>query len=183
MIINSKLSASNHAFSHSPIHPFTHPLIHLLKKILIPFAIFFIAFFIIGCTTKITPVFVTIKSPKIKISDEGFLKEGFGYKEIIIYKAGNVPVKFLLKQNQICVNKKCFNKYLFIKHYFKGYKKNFFDKILSKKPLSLKNIQKTYDGFVQKSKNITYIVKKNSVLFKDRKNHIIIFIKYLKERG
>ena len=140
-------------------------------------------FFFIGCATKTTPVYVSIKSPEIRVSDEGFLKEGYGYKEIVIYKAGSVPVKLLLKENRICVNNKCYNKYMFVKKYFRGYEKDFFDKILSKKPLSLKNIQKTGDGFVQKSKYITYIVKKNSVLFKDRKNHIIIFIKYLKERG
>ena len=140
-------------------------------------------FFFIGCVTKTTPVYVSIKSPEIRVSDVGFLKEGYGYKEIVIYKAGSVPVKLLLKENRICVNNKCYNKYMFVKKYFRGYEKDFFDKILSKKPLSLKNIQKTGDGFIQKSKNITYIVKKNSVLFKDRKNHIIIFIKYLKERG
>ena len=148
------------------------------------FLIYFVLFiFFIGCAPKTTPIFVTINSPKIKISDEGFLKEGFGYKEIIIYKAGNFPIKFLLKQNQICVNNKCFNKYFFIKHYFYGYEKDFFDKILSKKPLSLKFIKKTSNGFVQKSKYIIYIVKKNSVLFKDKKRKIVVFIKFLKEKG
>ncbi len=140
-------------------------------------------FFFIGCATKTTPVYVSIKSPKIRVSDAGFLKEGIGYKEIIIYKAGNAPVKFVLKENRICINDKCYNKFMFMKRYFRGYEKDFFDKILSKKPLSLKNLQKTKDGFIQKSKNIVYIVKENSVLFKDRKRHIIVFIKYLKERG
>ena len=147
------------------------------------FLIYFVLFiFFIGCAPKTTPIFVTINSPKIKISDEGFLKEGFGYKEIIIYKVGNFPIKFLLKQNQICVNNKCFNKYFFIKHYFYGYEKDFFDKILSEKPLSLKFIKKTSNGFVQKSKYIIYIVKKNSVLFKDKKRKIVVFIKFLKEK-
>ena len=106
-----------------------------------------------------------------------------GYKELVIYKAGNVPIKFILKDNKVCVNNECFNKYMFVKKYFSGYKKDFFDKILSKKPLSLKSIKKTNDGFIQKSKDIIYIVKKNSVLFKDKVKKIIIFIKYLKEKG
>jgi len=146
-----------------------------------PFIYLFIVF-LFGCAPRTTPIFVTINSPKLKLSDEGFLKEGAGYKEIIIYKDAVVPIKFLLKQNQICVNNQCFNKYLFVEHYFKGYKKDFFDRILSRKPLSLKIIKKTKNGFIQKSKNILYIVRKNSVLFKDKKRHIIIFIKFLKDK-
>ena len=165
-----------------PIYPSTHLIISSFTRFLLPIFLFLLPF-LSGCATKTTPVFVTIKSPQIKLSDEGFLKEGLGYKEIIIYKAGSIPVKFLLKQNQICVNNKCFNKYLFIEHYFYGYKKDFFDRILSKKPLSLKNIKKINGGFIQKSKNFLYIVKKNSVLFKDKKRKIIIFIKFLKEKG
>ena len=153
-----------------------------MKKIisLINF-LFFI--FIIGCATKIKPIFITVKSPQIKISDEGFIKEGMGYKEIIIYKAGNEPVKFILKKDKICVNNECINKYIFMKKYFYGYKKNFFDKILNKKPLIKDKIQKIKNGFIQKSTNFIYIVKKNSILFKDKNKHIIIFIKYLKEKG
>jgi len=168
----------NYLFTHSLIHSFTHSL----KKYLFPLS-FFLLPFLVGCSTKTTPIFVTINSPNIKVSDEGFLKEGFGYKEIIIYKAGNAPVRFTLKKDKICVNNKCFNKYLFIKRYFNGYSKDFFDKILAKEPLTNENIKKTSEGFVQKSTNFIYIVKKNSVLFKDKSRHIIVFIKYLKEKG
>ena len=139
--------------------------------------------FLAGCAVKTTPVFVTLNSPEIKISDEGFLKQSFGYKELIIYKAGNVPVKFLIKDNEICVNNKCINKYYFMKHYFNGLNKDFFDKILDKKPLSLKSYKKIKDGFIQKSANIFYKVTKNSVLFKDKNTKTIILIQYLKDKN
>ena len=173
-----------HPSTHPPIHPSTHPPIHpsthSLKKHLLILS-FFLFPFLVGCATKTTPVFVTIKSPQIKISDEGFLKEGIGYKEIIIYKLGNVPLKFILKEDVICINDKCINKYTFMQKYFSGYNKDFFDKILNKKPILNNNIKKTDEGFIQKSTNFTYIVKKDSVLFKDRKKGIVIFIKYLKD--
>ena len=153
---------------------------HWLKKYLL-FSFFFLPF-LTGCATKTTPVFVTLKSPQIKIADEGFLKQGLGYKELTIYKAGSVPVSFLIKNNVICINNQCVNKYLFMKKYFPGLSKNFFDIILQKKPLSLKSYKKTNNGFIQKSKNIFYLVNKNSVLFKDKKNKITIFIKYLKDK-
>ena len=149
------------------------------------FYIFHFTFFIflMGCVTKTTPIFITLKTSDIKISDEGFLKEGINYKKLIIYKAGNEPVELLLKQNQICINHQCYNKYLFMKKYFNGLNKDFFDRILSKKPLSLKFYKKTKNGFIQKSDNIFYKVTKNSVLFKDKKNKIFILIKYLKDKN
>ena len=135
--------------------------------------------FLVGCATKTEPIFVTLKSPQIKISDEGFLKQGFNYKELTIYKAGSVPLKFLIKDDEICLNNKCINKYYFIKKYFNESNKNIFDIILDKK--SFKNIKiiKTKDGFIQKSR-FFYKVTKDSVLFKDK--NLIIFIKYLKEK-
>jgi len=153
-----------------------------MKKITFYILNFIFFIFIIGCASKTTPIFVTIKSPKIKISDSGFLKENVGYKEIIIYKAGSVPVKFILKKDKICVNNQCFNKYLFVKRYFNGYEKDFFDKILDKQPLKKGELKKISNGFIQKSNNFIYIVKKDSIFFKDKSKNIIIYVKYLKEK-
>ena len=151
-----------------------------MKKIFLLIVNFFFFIFIFGCSVKTTPVFVTLNSPKIKISDEGFLKQGLGYKELTIYKAGNVPLKFLIKDNEICLNNKCINKYYFIKTYLNEEDKNIFDTILDKKPFKNIKIKKIKDGFIQK-KGFFYKVTKNSVLFKDK--NIIIFIKYLKDRN
>ena len=188
-IQHSKFNIQNLEHSTSyflfPIHPFTHSPIYFLKKFFLPLSYFLISlsFFLTGCAVKTTSVFVTINSPKIKIADEGFLKEGFGYKQLIIYKAGNEPVKFTLKQNEICINNECVNKYVFMQKYFKGLKKDVFDKILNKKPLALKFYKKTKDGFIEKSENIYYRVSKNSVLFKDKKEKTVIFIKYLRSKN
>ena len=150
-----------------------------MKKFYILYLIFFI--FLVGCATKTTPIFVSINSPQIKISDEGFLKEGLGYKEILIYKDGNEPIDITLKKDAICIESKCFSKYEFMKKYFSGVDKNIFDKILNKKPLSVGIIKKTSNGFIQKSKNIIYIVSNNKILFKDKQREITIFIKFLRE--
>ncbi len=154
-----------------------------MKKL--SFYIFHFTFFIFlaGCATKTIPVYVNINSPQIKVSDEGFLKEAPGYKQLIIYKAGNEPVSFTLKQDEICINNNCINRYIFMQKYFRGLKKDIFDKILNKEPLSLGFYQKTKDGFVEKSENIYYRVSKNSVLFKDKKEKITIFIKYLRSKN
>jgi len=171
---NSKLQTQNSKL----INSYTHSLIYPFTRFLLP-ASFFLLPFLTGCAVKTTPVFITFKSPQIKISDEGFLKEGFNYKELTIYKAGNVPVKFLIKNNKICINNQCINKYYFIKKYFDESDKNIFDTILEKKPFKNIKIIKIKDGFIQK-KRFFYKVTKNSVLFKDKK--IIVFIKYLKEK-
>ena len=150
-----------------------------LKLIDVIFNFIFLIFFI-GCAVKTTPVYLHIDSPEIKLSDEGFLKESLGYKQIIIYKAGNEPVNFILKENKICVENRCFNKEIFIKKYFNGYQKDFFDRILNKKPLALNNFQKIQNGFIQKEKGIFYKVTNNYILFKDKKRKTIVLIKYLK---
>ena len=147
---------------------------------LISFFPFLIFIFFIGCATKSEPIFVTIKSPKIKVSDSGFLEKGINYKKLIIYKAGTKPIEIILKENRICFNKKCFNKYLFLKNYFGIEDKNFFDTILDKKMFKNVKIKKIKNGFIQKSK-FFYKVTKNSILFK--KKGLIIYIKFLKEKN
>jgi len=143
--------------------------------------IFFILIFFIGCAEKTKPIFMTFHSKKIKFSDQGFLKEGFGYKEIIIYKDGIKPIKFIIKNSYICFQNQCFSKKRFIKRYIGSYDKDFFDKILDKKNLGFGIIKKTKNGFIEKDKTRFYLVNKNKVLFKDRQKHLIILIKYLKD--
>jgi hypothetical protein len=139
--------------------------------------------FFIGCSVKTTPIYAVIKTPKIKISDQGFLKEGFGYKEIIIYKAGVEPVRITVKNSFICLNDQCMDKKKFVKKYLGGYD-DLFESILNKKPLkNFDKITKLKEGFLQKDKNIFYLVTKDKVLFKDKKRKIIILIKFLRERG
>lgn len=139
-----------------------------------------IIIFFIGCSTKTVPVYTVIQTPYVKVSDQGFLKKGFNYKELIIYKNANVPIKIILYENSICLDKKCFSKYLFIKKLSSDYPKNLLDLIIEKKTLkNLGKIIKIKDGFLQKNKRFFYLVTTNKVLFKDKVKKIVIMIKEL----
>jgi hypothetical protein len=139
----------------------------------------FVLFFL-GCSIKTTPVYVTFKSPKLKISDQGFLKEGYGYKEFDLYKAG-ASYKITLKNSYVCLNEKCMDKKIFVKEYLgEDYPSNFLEKVINKEPVeSFGKIIKTKNGFIQKNSRFFYKVDKKSVLFKDKKKKIIVFIKEL----
>jgi len=150
----------------------------------VKFRIIFFSFVILiflGCATKTEPIFMSVNSPKLKFADQGFIKKGFGYKEIVIYKDGIEPVRFVIKNSYICIQNQCFDKKRFMKEYKINYSPDFFDKILDKKTLDFGTVVKTKNGFIEKDKTRFYLVNKNKVLFKDRQNHIIIFIRYLKD--
>ena len=134
----------------------------IIKKILL-FTFYFSLFILMfGCSTKTTPIYAVIKTPKIKVADQGFIKEGFGYKDIVIYKAGNVPVKIRIKNSQVCMDGKCIDKETFVKEYLsKDYPADFFDKILNKECIK---------GYFCKS-------SKNKIIFKDRKHNVLIILK------
>jgi len=127
--------------------------------------IIFIALIFAGCSIKTTPIYTTIKTPFINISDQGFLKKGFNYKKLIIYKAGNKPIEITLKNSFICLNGKCISKERFMKEFMpKEYPIDFFDMILDKKCI---------EGYFCKSSD-------DKIIFKDKKNKIFIVIRELK---
>ena len=155
-----------------------------IKKLLFFTFYFTLLIFFTACSIKTIPIYTVIKTPKIKIADQGFLEKGIGYKKIIIYKAGMKPFSVTIKNSFICFNGKCQNKKDVIKSLNKKYPQDFFDRILNQKPLEfLGKIKKINDGFIQKKDGYLYKVTKNKVLFKDKNAHILILIKYLKEKG
>jgi len=149
------------------------------------YLIFLAVFFMFGCSVKTTPVYAVIKTPKIKISDQGFLKEGFGYKEIIIYKSGLKPFKVTIKNSYICLNLKCMDKEKFVKEYLaENYPADIFDLIIEGKPIkNLGKITKIDGGFIQRKDGIFYKVQKDKVLFRDKNRKIVIMVKRLREEG
>ena len=154
-----------------------------IKKLLFFIFYFTLLIFFTACSMKTTPIYAVIKTPKIKIADEGFMKQGFGYKKIIIYKAGMKPFSVTIKNSFICFNNKCQNKRDVIKSLNKKYPQDFFDKILNQKPLEfLGKIKKIENGFIQKKDGYLYKVTENKVLFKDKNANILILIKYLKDK-
>jgi hypothetical protein len=135
----------------------------------------------LGCSYKTTPVYAIVKTPFFKASDAGFLEEGVNYKKLIIYKDGNIPVKIMVYKDKVCINKNCFSKYMFIKRLSSDYPKNLLDLILNKQKIkNLGIITQFKSGFLQKNNRFFYLVTKNKVLFKDKKNNIVIMIKELK---
>ena len=154
-----------------------------IKKLLFFTFYFVFLVFFIACSVKTTPIYAVIKTPKIKIADEGFIKESFGYKKIIIYKVGLKPFSVTIKNSFICFSGKCQNKKDVIKSLNKKYPQDFFDKILNQKPLKfLGKIKKINDGFIQKKDGYLYKVTKDEVLFKDKRANILILIKYLQDK-
>jgi len=152
-----------------------------MKKLLFVF----LMLFFVGCSVKTTPMYAVIKTPKIKISDQGFLKEGFGYKEIIIYKSALKPFKVTIKNSYICLNSKCMDKEKFVKEYLgENYPADIFDLIIEGKPIKkLGKITKIDSGFIQRKEGIFYKVQKDKVLFRDKNRNIIIMVKRLREKG
>jgi len=136
-----------------------------IKKSLFLIFHFALLIFFAACSVKTTPIYAVIKTPQIRVADEGFIKEGFGYKKLIIYKAANKPIEITIKNSYICFKNKCIDKATFIHNYIsKTYPTDFFDKILNYECIR---------GFFCKS-------YKNKILFKDNKKKILIMIKEIK---
>ena len=155
-----------------------------IKKFLFFTFNFSLLIFFTACSTKTIPIYAVVKSPKLKVADEGFLEKGVGYKKIIIYKAGIKPFSITIKNSFICINNKCQDKKVVIDSLNKNYPIDFFDNILNQKPLEfLGKIKKIENGFIQKKDGYLYKVTKDRVLFKDKNAHILILIKYLKGKG
>ncbi len=141
-------------------------------------ALIFFSILFLGCSVKEKPIYVSLKTPSFKISDEGFLKKSFGYKEIIIYRLGQVPVKIRIKNSTVCISHKCMDKIYFNKILCPKCSFDVLDYLLNKKSFPGKFIKTSY-GFIQKNKFYIYKVSKNMVLFKTKK--VLFFIKFLKD--
>ena len=150
----------------------------------------FVLLFVLGCTIKPHINFsqtykIIIKTKNIAIADSGFVRKAQDYKSIEIFSAGvlalHVELAKLACLNGSCTTRDDFNRRFFgYKHYDK-----ILDDILDKKAIySGVDKIKTKDGFMQNIKtdryDILYKVSKNSIYFKDKKNHILIKLIRLK---
>jgi len=125
---------------------------------------------------------IVIKSPKIKFSDLGYIRNSADSIELELFVAGKAIEKISVN-NLICVREGCMTKSGFNKEYLNvSYPDNTLQNILLAHPIyKSDNKTLTKDGFEQYIKDenvdIRYIVKKNSTFFKDVKNKIIFKIK------
>ena len=125
---------------------------------------------------------IIIKSPKIKFSDLGYLRNSEKSIELELFVAGKAVDKISVN-HLICVSDGCMSKSSFNEDYLnETYPNDILQNILLAEPIyQSKNKVLTSDGFEQYIKDenvdIRYKVKKNSTFFKDLKNKIIFKIK------
>ena len=152
-----------------------------MKYILLIFILIFSA-----CSTKnyeITKTkLIIIKSPQIKFSDLGYLRNTEDSVELELFMAGKRIQKISIN-HLICVNEGCMSKSGFNEEYLnENYPDNILQNILLAKPIyDGRNLEKTNNGFTQRISSlhveIIYKVTQNQVFFKDKKNRIIFKIK------
>jgi thioredoxin-related protein len=156
-----------------------------MKYLLLIFILFFSA-----CSVKeyeITQTkIITIKSPKIKFSDAGYLRNSDKTIELELFMAGRsiekISVNHMICTSEGCMSKSGFNKDYLHSSYPDDTMQNM---LLSHAIYDGKNVTKTADGFEQKIKSsqvdIIYRVDSHGVFFKDRANGIIFSIKDIDE--
>ena len=155
-----------------------------MKYLLLIFILIFSA-----CSTKnydITKTkIVIIKSPQIKFSDLGYLRNSENSIELELFIAGHAIQKISIN-HLICVSEGCMSKSGFNEDYLnENYPDDILQNILLAKPIyNSENLEKTADGFIQHISSvhveIVYKVTQNQVFFKDKKNKIIFKIKDIK---
>ncbi|MDT8339656.1 MAG: hypothetical protein RQ763_10730 [Sulfurimonas sp.] len=156
-----------------------------MKYILLVFALFFSACSIKNYEYTQTKI-ITIKSPKMKFSDVGYLRNSDKSIELELFMAGKSIEKITLN-HLVCTSEGCMSKSGFNKEYLNSaYPDDTMQNmLLSRAIYDGKNLTKTADGFEQHIRDedvdIVYRVNSDAVYFKDRKNGIIFKIKDLNE--
>lgn len=130
------------------------------------------------------PAVVTFKTPKLKIHDTAFVTLRGKEVGIEVYTAGKLVLE-IHAGSMVCINGGCISDDEFIAEYLSPYyPARILGTLARKEPLDMEGeMTPRADGFIQRvSKaryDITYIVRKNEVFFRDRKNNIIIAIRTL----
>jgi hypothetical protein len=125
---------------------------------------------------------ITIKTPKLRFSDLGYIKHTGEDVRVELFTAGkmvqSIEIYYLICVNEGCMGKTAFNESYLNANYPKDILENI---ILGKHIYNRRNFVKTRDGFEQYIKNnnvnIKYKVSANEIYFKDRKNAIMFKIR------
>ncbi len=148
-----------------------------MKYILLIFTLFFSACSVKNYEHTQTKI-ITIKSPKIKFSDAGYLRNSEKIMELELFMAGKCIEKITVN-HLICVSDGCMSKSGFNKDYLNSaYPDDTMENmLLSHAIYGGKNLTKTDGGFEQHIKDenvdIVYKVEPYAIYFKDTKNNII----------
>ncbi len=156
-----------------------------MKYMLLIFTLFFSACSIKNYEHTQTKI-ITIKSPKMKFSDVGYLRNSDKSIELELFMAGKSIEKIAIN-HLICISSGCMSKSGFNKDYLnEAYPDDTLQNILLSHAIyDGANLSKTADGFTQKIQDedvdISYRVEPDGVFFKDRKNGIIFNVKDIDE--
>jgi len=143
---------------------------------------FVIIFALFSCSSRhisiSEPIFLTLKTKKIKFSDTAFLTRSNDKITIDGYYAGkhilSLNIGFMVCLERGCISKEEFNA-RFLSH---EYYNNMFLDILNKRPLRINQKPEYFEGgFLQQSKSIKYKITKDTIFFEDKTNKILIKIK------
>jgi len=123
-----------------------------------------------------------IKSPKIKFSDLGYIRNTDEAIELELFVAGKAIEKITIN-HLVCVSDGCLSKSGFNEEYLnENYPSDILQNILLAKQIyNGQNLVKNESGFEQyiqdENVDIKYIVSEKTTYFKDKKNKIIFKVK------
>ncbi|PLY15488.1 MAG: hypothetical protein C0628_02625 [Sulfurimonas sp.] len=157
-----------------------------MKYILLIFILFFSACSIKNYKHTQTKI-ITIKSPKIKFLDVGYVRNSDQSIELELFMAGKsiekITINHLICTSEGCMGKSGFNKEYLDEAYPEDIMQNM---LLSYAIYDGKNLIKTESGFeqhiVDEDVDIVYKVDLYSVYFKDKKNSIIFKMRSIDEQ-
>lgn len=150
-----------------------------------------IALFLGGCVTKVytvnEPKIITLKTPKIKFADTGYIRHDGSAVEVELFAAG-VAVEKITIDEQVCVSAGCMDEEKFVKEYlYPDYPRDTMRHVLLGKDIFAgRGKEEMCDGrlfqFIRNDEiDIIYRRGKGEIYFKDRLNSLIIKIEDLKE--
>lgn len=157
-----------------------------MKYILLIFTLFFSACSVKNYEHTQTKI-ILIKSPKLKFSDLGFVRNSDNSLELELFIAGKCVQKITIN-HLICVDDGCMSRGGFNKEYLsQAYPDDILQNIvLGHAIYDGKDLLQTADGFEQQIQDenveITYVVDSQKIEFKDKKNKIIFKIKDTEQR-
>ena len=152
-----------------------------------------LAFFFTGCSTKhysvSEPKIITLKTPKIKFADTGYIRHDETSVEVELFTAG-VAVEKISIDSLVCVSSGCMSEATFVKEYlYPDYPADTMRSILLGKDIFAgRGKEEMCDGrlfqFIRNDEmDIIYRRGKGEIYFKDRLNSLIVKIEDLKENN
>ncbi|AFV96531.1 MULTISPECIES: hypothetical protein [unclassified Sulfuricurvum] len=146
-------------------------------------------FLITGCSTKhytlSEPKIITLKTPKLKFADTGYIRHDDTSVEVELFTAG-VAVEKIAIDDQVCVSVGCMSEEAFVKEYLNpDYPRDTMRNVLLGKDIFAgRGKEEMCDGrllqFIRNDEmDIVYRRGKGEIYFKDRLNSLIIKIEDL----